>query len=321
MKKKILIVSLCSLVLLFAGCKKDTKLKDGKEVVASISGKDFTAEELFSELKGTYGTDTLVKMIDKFITDKEIKDSAAAKEYAEAQIASMKKQYESYGYKWSDVLAQYGYTTDDQLIKEYSTNYRKEQVVKNYLKKQVTEDEINKYYDKEIYGNYTVKHILITPETNDNMSDSEKEKAEEKALATAKEVIKKLDKGEKWATLVKEYSDDTSTIKTEGLLENFTNGDMVDEFFDAVVKLDNNKYTSEPVESTYGYHIILKISNTKKPSLKDSKEKVLTGIVENKLSNDEKLSDNTWIKIRESYKLNINDSTIKTTYGKKTSSN
>ena len=153
------------------------------------------------------------------------------------------------------------------------------------------------------------------------MSDEQIEEAEKKALETAKKVIKKLDDGEKWADLVKEYSDDTGSVKNEGLIENFTKGDMVDEFFEASIKLEDGKYTKEPIESTYGYHIILKVSNTKKPSLKDSKSKILKEIAGNKLSNDEKLYDNTWKEIRESYNLKINDTEVEKAYKKSLVSN
>lgn len=316
MKKRILIISLCSILLLCSGCKKEVKLKDGKEVVASIKGKEFTAEDLFDELKQTYGSSTLINMIDDYIVNKEIKDDDKANEYAKAQIASMKQQYESAGYDWNSVLSQYGYNSEKDLIKDYASDYKKELVVKKYLKDKVSDDEINSYYEKEIYGNYTVKHILITPENNDKMSDDEKEEAKKKAKDRANEVIKKLDDGSKWADLVKEYSDDTGSKDDEGLIKDFTKGDVVDEFFEATLNLKDNEYTKEPIESTYGYHIILKISNTKKPSLKDSKTKILDEIVANKLSNDEKLYNNTWTEVRKSYDLDIIDSTIKSSYNK-----
>lgn len=316
MKKRILIISLCSILLLCSGCKKEVKLKDGKEVVASIKGKEFTAEDLFDELKQTYGSSTLINMIDDYIVNKEIKDDDKANEYAKAQIASMKQQYESAGYDWNSVLSQYGYNSEKDLIKDYASDYKKELVVKKYLKDKVSDDEINSYYEKEIYGNYTVKHILITPENNDKMSDDEKEEAKKKAKDRANEVIKKLDDGSKWSDLVKEYSDDTGSKDDEGLIKDFTKGDVVDEFFEATLNLKDNEYTKEPIESTYGYHIILKISNTKKPSLKDSKTKILDEIVANKLSNDEKLYNNTWTEVRKSYDLDIIDSTIKSSYNK-----
>ena len=316
MKKKVLIMTLLCASLVCVGCKHKVELKDGKEVVASVKGKKITAEELFDKMKESYGSNTVTDMIDDFIASKEIKDDTEAKEYAKAQVEQMKAQYEQAGYNWSSVLSQYGYTTDDDLIKDYAKDYKKTLVVKKYVKKDITDDEMNEYYEKEIYGNYTVKHILIKPDVEDSASDSEKEEANKKAKETAEEVIKKLDNGEKWADLVKKYSDDTASVKDEGLIKDFTKGDVVDEFFEATLKLKDGKYTKEPVESTYGYHVILKVSNTKKPSLKKVKEKVLNAIAENKLNNDENLSTQTWKKIREDYDLNISDSTIKSAYKK-----
>ena len=316
MKKKILIVSLCSVLLFCSGCKSKVKLKDGKEVIASIKGKEITAEELFDELKEKYGSTVVTNMVDDFIVSKEIKDNKEAKEYAKAQVEQMKSQYESYGYEWDNVLSQYGYTSDDQLINDYANDYKKRLVAKKYIEEDISDDEINEYYEKEIYGNYTVKHILIKPDTNDDATDEEKEEAEEKAKEKAKEVIKKLDDGESWKDLVKEYSDDTGSKDDEGLIKDFTKGDVVDEFFEATLELEDGKYTKEPIESTYGYHVILKVSNTKKPSLEKSKDKILDAIAENKLNNDENLYKETWAKIREDYKLNIADSTVKSAYNK-----
>lgn len=316
MKNKVLVMSLLCMLLLCSGCKKDVKLKNGKEVIASIKGKDFTAEELFDDLKEQYGSSSLINMVDNYITDKEVKNTDEATEYGKAQVEQMKKQYAESGYDWNTILNQYGFSSDKDLIKEYALSYRKKEVVNKYLKENISNDEINEYYEKEIYGNYTVKHILIAPDTDDNASDEDKEKAKNEAKNTAEEVIKKLNNGSKWKDLVKEYSDDTGSKENEGLIENFTKGDVVDEFFEATLKLKDQEYTKEPVESTYGYHIILKVSNTKKPSLNKAKETVLTKIVENKLANDENLYDNTWVEIRNKYNLNITDSTIKKGYNK-----
>lgn len=322
MKKKILVLSLISLLLL-AGCKNKVELKDGKQVVASVKGKKITAEELFDDLKKNYGASSVIKEIDTFIIKKEISDSDAkqAKEYAKSQVSVMKQQYEQAGYKWEDALSQYGYSSEKELVEEYQLSKEKEMVAKKYIKKNITDEEIKAYYDKEIYGTYTVKHILITPDVEDKASDEEKEKANEKAKKTAKEVIKKLDEGAKWKDLVKKYSDDKGSKDKEGLIENFTKGDVVDEFFEATLKLKDGKYTKEPVESTYGYHIILKVSNTKKPSLKDSTSKIKEEIATNKMNNDDTLLNKTWIDIRKSYDLKISDSDVQSGYNKMKSNN
>ncbi len=315
MKKKLLVLSLCGLFVLTTGCGHEVELKDGKEVVASVDGKKITAEDLFDDLKKQYGTNTVVNMIDDFIADKEIKDDEEAKEYAEAQVESMKYQYEMYGYEFKDVLAQYGYSSEDELIEVYKKSYKKELVAKNYLKENnISDDEIQKYYDEEIYGDYNAKHILIKSTATDDMSDEEKKTAEENAKKKAEEVIEKLNNGTEWSTLVKEYSEDTGSVDGDGLIENFTKGDVVDEFFNSVKDLKDGEYTKSPVKSTYGYHVILRVSASEKPSLKDKKEEILDALVENYLSNDDELYDNTWVEIRKSYNLEINDSTIEKNY-------
>jgi len=322
MKQKILIISLCSLLLVSTGCGHKVELQDGKEVIASIEGKKFTAEDLFSDLKKQYGTNTLVNMIDDFIADKEIKDNDEAVEYAKAQVESMKHQYETYGYKFEDVLAQYGYDNEKDLIEVYKKTYKKELVVKKYLKEnKVTNDEIQKYYDEEIYGDYNAKHILIKSTATAEMSDDEKTKAEEDAKKKAEEVIQKLKDGTEWSTLVKEYSEDTGSVDGDGLIENFTKGDVVDEFFNSVKDLKDNEYTTTPVKSTYGYHVILRVSAGDKPKLKDKKDEIITALVENYLENDSDLYDNTWEEIRKSYNLKINDTTIEKNYETITKSN
>lgn len=315
MKKKVLIMSLCSFLIICAGCKKSVKLKNGEKVIASIEGKQISADELFEQYKEKYGSTILTNIIDEYIVNKEFKDNKAAKEYAKAQISNMKSQYEAMGSNWEDVLNQYGYT-EETLTNEYIVDYKKKEVAKKYIKKDISDEEIEEYYKKEIYGNYTVKHILISPNVDSSADDEEREEAEKKAKEKAEEVIKKLDDGEKWKDLVKKYSDDKGSVKDEGLIKDFTKGDVVDEFFEASIDLKNGEYTKEPVESTYGYHIILKVSNTKKPSLKKAKEKILDKISTNKLNNDDKLYNNTWVKIRKDYKLSIKDSKIKNSYNK-----
>lgn len=317
MKKKIMILSMCLLTFMAAGCgKKEVELKDGKEVVASIKGKKVTAEDLFDNLKDKYGANTLVNMIDEYIANKEVKTTDDLVKDAKNQIKEMKEYYKKNGAKWDDVLAQYGYSDESTLVDDYVLNAKKEEVAKNYLKKEVSDDEINDYYEKEIYGTYTVKHILITPEVTEGMSDEEKTKAEEKALKTAKKVIEKLNDGEKWADLVKKYSNDTASVSDEGKIADFTKGDVVDEFFEASTKLENGKYTTEPVESSYGYHIILKVSETEKPKLEKVKKEVIEKIVKNKLTNDSNLYTTAWNKVREEYNLKINDASLEKGYKK-----
>lgn len=314
MKKKLLTLCTIAGILFVTGCGTEVKLKDGKEVVASLKDKDFTAEELFDELKGKYGSQILLNMIDSYIIDTEIESDDDYKDKAKAELSSMKQYYEQYGTDWNTVLNYYGFSNDDEFLKSYIETNKRTDIVKKYLKEEVSDDEIEKYYDEEIYGNYTVKHILVNVSTSSEMSDDEKEEAKNAAKEKAEEAIEKLNNGESWSNVVKEFSDDENTKEDDGNLPSFTNGDYVDSFFEATIELEDGEYTKEPIETTYGYHVIYRVSATDKPSLEDSKENCLEKIVENKLNNDENLLNDTWVSIREKYELTIADSKIEDDY-------
>ncbi len=310
----IILLLAINIILIINGHK--VKLSDGKEIIASIDGKDFVADDLFDELKEQYGSNNLLNMVDKYIISKEVKDDSDAKTKAKENLESIRSQYESAGYEWETVLTQYGYSNEDELLNELTTSIQKENVAKQYLKDNLTDAEINEYYENQVYGTYTVKHILIKPATTDSMTDEEKSAAEDAAKAKAQEVIDKLNNGEDFTTLVKEYSEDTGSVDNEGLVENFTKGDVDDAFFTETNNLKNGEYSKEPVKSSYGYHVILRVSSTDKKALKDIKDEVMEKIVENKLSDDSTLYTKTWVDIRKKYNFTINDTTLKNAYEK-----
>lgn len=310
----ICLLLIINIILIVNGHK--VKLSDGKEVIASIDDKNVTAEDLFDEMKEKYGTNVLVNMIDSTIIKKEITDTKDAISKAKEQVSSIKSQYETMGYNWDEVLTNYGYENEQALIDEISDSLLKEEVAVKYLSKNITDEEVQKYYDENISDSYTAKHILIIPDTNDNMTDEEKTAAEETAKNKALEVITKLNNGENWATLVSTYSQDTGSKDNEGLIENFTKDDVVEEFYEATKNLNDGSYTTEPVKSKFGYHVILRVSKTDKEALDSMKDELVNTIVNSKLSEDSKLYTTTWDNIRKSYNLNINDTTIKNSYEK-----
>ena len=305
---------LLAIILIVVIKGNETQLSNGKEVVASLKGKNIVSEDLFEEMKNKYGTTVLVNMIDEYIVSKEVKNNDEAKESAKAQLDSLKQQYKSQSMDFKTVLSNYGYDSEDQLLDEMIVEANKEIVAKKYIRKAISDDEINKYYEDEIYGDYNAKHILIKADTSDDASKEEQEKALEKAKKKAEEVITKLNNGEKWDDLVKKYSDDEGSKDDKGLIENFTKGDVVDEFFDAVLNLKDNEYTKEPVKSQYGYHVILRVSASKKPSLKESKSTILDSLVKDKIAKDSNLVSSTWVDIRKAYNLDIKDTKVKKSY-------
>lgn len=113
---------------------------------------------------------------------------------------------------------------------------------KLYLEKQV-EEKVNDEAVKKLYDEYTskfesqkeikAKHILV---------DSEDK---------AKEVINKLNKGEDFVKLAKEYSKDQVDLGY------FTEEMMVPEFSKAAFAMNKGAYSKSPVKTQFGYHVIL----------------------------------------------------------------
>ncbi len=314
MKKKTLII-LCAFILTLGltGCGHETTLKNGKEVVATLDGKKFTAEDLYKKLKSQGGETTLINMIDEYILNKEIKTDEDAESYAESQLESYKTQYENYGMDFEEALTQAGFDDEDAFKDSLIIQYKKNVATENYVEDNLTDAEIDKYYEENIYGDIEAKHILIAPETTDDMTDDEKEAAEKKALKKAKKIIKKLDEGAKFEDLAKKYSDDSGTASNGGTLT-VTYGEVVDEFWEAANKLEDGKYSSEPVKTEYGYHIIYRKSQKDKPKLKEVKDTIISKLVDEKMDEDSTLTTQAMVELREKYKMKIKDSEIEKDY-------
>ncbi len=118
---------------------------------------------------------------------------------------------------------------------------------------------------------------------------------------TAKEVKKKLDEGEDFAELAKEYSKDESNAESGGELGFFGKGKMVKEFEDKAFSMKVDEI-SDPVKTEHGYHII-KVTDkkdAKKAKLADHKEEIKDTLFEQKLQTEYQ----TWLnEKKEDYKI------------------
>ena len=317
MKKKFIVLACTALLL--AGCGKNPKLQDGKEVIASMKDKNITVEDLYNALKEKYGTDELIGLIDEYIADKEYPTTDEITKAVNENYESQKKQNEEYyGTDFSTILSSYGYT-EESYKKVLLTSYKQEKIIKDYIKTTITEEDIKKYYDENMYGKITARHILIMPKKSENMTEAETKQKKQDAYDLAVSLIKRLDNGEKFDELAKEFSDDTVSAENGGLLEPFDNNSgFVKEFWEASKALEVGKYSKTPVESQYGYHIILKESEEERASLEDSKESILDTLATNELNgeNSSKLISKALYNIRQKYNLEISDNDIKEKYDK-----
>lgn len=309
---KFLILMLVATTLV--GCGKIPTLENGEEAVATLSKGAVSANELYEVIKAKYGVTALVDLIDTIILEDKYEETDEEKEFIDEQVQGLKDSAESYSMTYNDLLNYYGFESDEEVREYFSLNYRRDLAVNDYVASTIKEKEIKKYYENEVYGEINVKHILIAPETLDGMTTEEKEEKEKEALKVAKEVIQKLKDGEDWDKLAKEYSDDTSNSEKGGDLGWIATGDTVAEFEDAAFALKKGKYTTSPVKSTYGYHIIYKVDTKEKPSYNDSKEDIIDTLVEEKLAEDSTLYYEALEEIRKESGLDITDSELKKDY-------
>lgn len=148
------------------------------------------------------------------------------------------------------------------------------------VQKEYQEAEAGQYEEKALENVVTVKHILLT--FGENLTGDEAEANKEETLARANEVI------EMYNTQIAEAK--TAALEEEGVEElgnekeleidmdvfeelrktynedpgqtkdgyTFGEGTMVEEFYDASLELQVGQI-SEPIETTYGYHIIMRL--------------------------------------------------------------
>ncbi|MEK4234210.1 peptidylprolyl isomerase [Paenibacillus sp. FSL H7-0714] len=175
-----------------------------------------------------------------------------AKKEADSQIADLKKAL-------GDT---YKKTLKDADVTEGDIHSYMERVLTVYqdMLLKVTDDQVVKEFEAT-KGDFTVanlRHVLIGLTDANN-----KERTSEEALKIAKEVKAKLDGGADFAAIAKEYTDDTASKETGGEYKDKAVGTYVDEFKKAAQTLPLNTI-SDPVETSYGYHIIKVESRTDK---------------------------------------------------------
>ena len=105
----------------------------------------------------------------------------------------------------------------------------------------------------EFFG---AKHILVMYKGS-KRAPKNVTRTKDEAKTRAIEAGKRAKKGDKFEELVKEYSDEPGAGARGGNLGRFRKGTMVPQFQAAVEKLKVGE-VSEPVETPFGYHIIVR---------------------------------------------------------------
>ena len=122
----------------------------------------------------------------------------------------------------------------------------------------VSEADIKKYYQDHldlyrIPERVMVRHILLKADQKDLAKVAEAKKK-------AEDLEKKLKAGADFLTLAKQFSEDTASAPTGGLMNWIGRKETVPEFENAAFSLAPNQ-VSDPVQTVYGFHIIKLVSH------------------------------------------------------------
>ncbi len=315
-KKKIAIISLCTLLL--CGCGKQIPtLADGEQAIATFSDENLniSINDLYDNMKEQYALNSLIELMDKNILEKELPDDIENEmENAKATVKSME---DTYG---KDQITSYFGSIDSYTNYLYINNLQQKAIL-NYAKGKVSDKEVNAYYEKNIYGDVTVDHILVKTNVTDETSSEDEEKLETEAKNKINEIIEKLnnadDKLETFKQLAKEYSDDEATKENGGSLgaiNTDTLSSSYDELLEAARKLEDGKYSTELITTELGYHVIFKESTAEKPSLDSVKDSILETLGQEKIDDDDTLRISAMDELRKKYGMEIIDSDLKEYY-------
>ena len=316
-KKLIRNLCLVFVLVLLVGCgNSNPKLKDGSGIVVSFTNEKYniSADELYQKLKDEYATSLIVEMMDQEILDDLYPTNDAMNAYADAQIELYEQVYGGE----SELLSQlqnYGYSSiADFKERSIIVSYKRELATKDYVAKNLTDSEIQNYYDNNIIGDITASHILVQVTTDSTSTEEEKKAADEAAMTKIKEIYTKLEAGEDFHDLAKEYSDDTANASNGGRLGTFTYGEMESTFEKAARDLKVGEYNKEAVKTSYGYHIILKEDEKEKASLETVKQYIIDKLVSAKMQADSTLQNKALVELRKENGLTINDEDLNSRY-------
>ncbi|WJE55759.1 peptidylprolyl isomerase (plasmid) [Bacillus cereus] len=272
-KRRIVMSVAMSSILLLSACG------DSENIATSKSG-NLTQEEFNKELKETAGKVVLQQtMLNKILLDKyKVSDDEAKK-----KVEELKKQM---GDNFKAYLTQAGAKDEDDLKKKIKSQIAFEKAVKA----SVTEKEIKNLYKPKLKAS----HILVKDEK------------------TAKEIKEKLNNGEDFAVLAKQYSEDPGSKEKGGELSEFGPGETNPEFEEAAYKLEAGQ-VSDPIKSSHGYHII-KLTEKKELKPFDQEKDNIRKELEQKRLQDQQWQQQFFKDLFKKADIKITDKDLKDTF-------
>jgi foldase protein PrsA len=235
----------------------EISVNNSKKVAATVNNEKILMDDFdkiyarviskFANTTNVTKDDVLSQMIDQELLLQQAKSNAIVYDDVsiQAEIDSLKSQFPTEK-DFTDKLKEEGITLEDLKKEIYDSNVINKLIYQEIISKAVSDEEITSYYlqnlDQFSAGKDEVRaaHILVGN------------------LSVAEDVIQKLNQGNDFNQLALTYSEDPSVSTNSGNLGIFGKGQMVKEFEDAAFSLKVGEI-SEPIKTTYGYHIIKRL--------------------------------------------------------------
>ncbi|MFY7811006.1 MAG: peptidylprolyl isomerase, partial [Flavobacterium sp.] len=161
---------------------------------------------------------------------------------------------------------------------------------------------------RENRGEITIAHIMI-------MADKKNEDVknqEDKAKNQIEDIYKKLQQGEKFEDMAKQFSQDPNSAQKGGVLNKFSSGQISSEIFEnTAFTLSKENSISQPFKSEYGWHIQKFIEKHPKKSLEELKKEITDKI--SKDDRSKKIDISMTEKLYKKYNVTKNEKNLATT--------
>ncbi|MBS3995647.1 MAG: peptidylprolyl isomerase [Alkaliphilus sp.] len=291
-RRIVFMIILIVMVVITVGCQKEKVDVNSVDIVAKV-GEQVISKDVYDKhlilFKKNYedmygdkvwsldvGGKTFLQAVQENVLEKLINDTAIISymknNKIEIETSEIEERYADYMERIKDqteaneFFAEHG--IDEAFIKEQiKTDLYMNKFYENLSKElNLSEEKLKEYYEqnKEEYRNIQVKasHILV---------DKEEE---------AKDILNKIQAGQDFSELAKEFSKDPGSAPQGGDLGFFSKDMMVPEFDEAAFNLQPGEI-SEPIKTTYGYHIIKVFDKIDElSSFEDVKEEIRTLLID-----------------------------------------
>jgi len=231
MNKKLIPLILASSTLLFA-CNQEKATENSTPEVAAVSKEDAVAV-----VNGSYISKASLATLEAEIAQRSRGQSFPEEQLVE-ELIQRELLVQDAIQKQLDKTAEF-----TERLETIKKSLLSQVAIQNFLKSNtITDAELEAEYNKNVGQagkEYKARHILVKSEDE------------------AKLIIVELDNGGDFIELAKSKSTGPSAPQG-GDLGWFTADQMVGPFSEATIALEDGKYTTEPVQTKFGWHVILK---------------------------------------------------------------